>query len=222
MHRATTLAGDTVVVKVRRPGIERTVDDDISLPSRLAARIADRVPDIARHDPVGVLEELGRNLREELDFDRETSSLARMRDSVGATARVPRAYPALSSRSVLTMEWIDGRKLSEARDPRARRVAASRIVASFATQYLSTGVFHADPHAGNVMITADGHIALLDLGSIGILDNDLRKARIRLSAAALQRDGRRMARAVAMVHAPDALDEYASVAIATAAVLVFA
>jgi ubiquinone biosynthesis protein len=210
VHRARTRGGFEVVVKVRRPGIERDIDRDLVMLGTLAKQAAARSPDIARIDPVGLVEELGATLRGELDFAREADALRRMREVVGATARVPAVMDELSSGSVLTMEWVDAVKLGSPPAAADGRAAARALVACFATQYLRGTLFHADPHAGNLMWTADGRLVLLDLGATGAVDAEMRRMLFRLSVAAARKDGERLAEvALAMVHAPPDLDRAA-------------
>jgi ubiquinone biosynthesis protein len=208
VHRARTRDGREVVVKVQRPGIERDIERDLALLASLARRAAARSPDIARVDPSGLVEELGVTLRHELDFTREADNLRRMREVVEGTARVPAVVDELSASSVLTMEWIDAAKLGAA--SAEGKAAARALVGCFATQYLRGTMFHADPHAGNLMWTADGELVLLDLGAVGAVDPAMRRMLFRLSVAAARRDGERLADvALAMVHAPPDLDRAA-------------
>jgi ubiquinone biosynthesis protein len=210
VHRARTRSGRDVVVKVRRPGIERDIERDLVMLGTLARQAAGRSPDIARIDPVGLVEELGNTLRLELDFAREADGLRRMREVVEGTAHVPEMVPELSSSSVLTMEWVDAVKLGSPPAAADARVAARALVACFATQYLRGTLFHADPHAGNLMWTADGRLVLLDLGATGAVDASMRRMLFRLSVAAARKDGERLAEvALAMVHAPPDLDRVA-------------
>ena len=210
VHRARTRDGRDVVVKVRRPGIERDIDRDLALLGTLARQAAARSPDIARIDPVGLVGELGTQLRLELDLAREADALRHMREVVGDTARVPEVMGELSSRSILTMEWIDAVKLGAPPAAADARDAARAVVACFATQYLRGTMFHADPHAGNLMWGADGRLVLLDLGATGVVDAAMRRMLFRLWVASARRDGERLAEvALAMVHVPADLDREA-------------
>jgi ubiquinone biosynthesis protein len=211
VHRARTREGREVVVKVRRPAIERDIERDLVLLASLARRAAARSPDIARIDPVGLVGELGANLRLELDFGHEAECLRRMREVVAGTAHVPEVVAELSTAAVLTMEWVDAVKVGATSMAAAdARVAARAVVACFATQYLRGTMFHADPHAGNLLWTPDGRLVLLDLGATGAVDDAMRRMLFRLSVAAARRDGERLAEvALAMVHAPPDLDRAA-------------
>lgn len=208
VHRATTPDGHTVAVKVLRPGIHATIDNDLGLLRALAEMASNRSPDIARLDPTSLVEEFGRGLRAELDFRDEAAALATMARTVRGTARVPRVFDDLSATDVLTLEFVDGDRLSSI-DPADRGERLARLlVGCFATQYLRGQMFHADPHGGNVLLGADGRLALLDLGSVGSITPKMRRTLLKLSMAASRRDGGGMANAaLEMVHTPADLDE---------------
>ena len=210
VHRAWTFEGQEVVVKVRRPGIEKTIADDLALLRAAIAKLTELFPALERHDADGLAREFGRGLLAELDLEREAAAIERMRRVIGTTASVPVVFPALSTPEVLTMELIEGRCVSGLDDPGERAEVARALVGCFATQYLRGAMFHADPHAGNILRRPDGRLALLDLGSVGEQSASTRRALMRLSMAAARRNGALMARAIlVMVHAPVDLDRAA-------------
>ncbi len=207
IHRARTLAGDEVVVKIRRPGIRNSVAEDVELLEALAEQLIKRFPGAAQHDPVGFVREFARGLTAELDFAREADSLRQMRRVVGRAAHVPRVYAELSKAGVLTMEYVEGKKVSSLAGDELRVGAARRVVACFTDQYLRGDLFHADPHAGNILWREQGGLALLDLGAVGMIDAPMRRSLRQLAIAALRRDEVGLARALlTMVHAPADLD----------------
>src|SRR5262245_1175476 len=207
IHRARTLPGDDAVVTGRPPEIERTVEEDIERLEARPGQLVRRFPEAARHDPLGFVKEFARGLRAELDFTREAASLTKMREAVGGAALVPRAHTELSSSSVLTMDFIEGSKVSLLTDPAARKLAARRVVACFTDQYLRGELFHADPHAGHLLWQPGGGLAMLDLGAVGAIDPAMRKALRHMAAAAVARNQTALARALlTMVHTPENLD----------------
>jgi ubiquinone biosynthesis protein len=104
VHRARTLDGREVVVKVQRPGLREVVEEDLALLDTIAAMLEERVEDARRFDPRGLVREFGEGLRRELDFAQEAASALTMRAVVGAGARVPEVVGALSCGTVLTLE----------------------------------------------------------------------------------------------------------------------
>lgn len=184
VHPATLRDGCRVVVKIQRPGISTTVERDLDIAFRLASRL-EAWADWASSVGAGRLAEgMTTALREELDYRIEAANIA----AIGAaealrrnpSIRIPRVYPELSTERVLVMERLDGTRLAEAQgvqDP----LGTARIVLSFLVQQVVVdGLFHADPHPGNILMLTDGTIGLLDFGSVGRLDQVLREALQRL------------------------------------------
>jgi ubiquinone biosynthesis protein len=173
-----------VAVKVQRPGIRATVEQDLDILQRLAARLQRRARWAQAVDAVGVARGFAAAMREELDFRveaRNTLAVAatwadQQRAVRGAvTVTLPAVHEELCTEHVLVIEWLDGVSLRAARpliDERGLdRDALSRaLLRSLVYQITEGGVFHADPHPGNVLLLTDGRLALLDFGSVGRLD----------------------------------------------------
>ena len=171
VHRARLATGAEVVVKVQRPGIERLVESDLEILMRLARTLEERA--WARQiGAVALARGFADSVNQELDFRVEARNLA----AVAANERrlrTPHVYRELSTRRVLVEEFIDGSPLRAARDelaPEQRGMLARSLLDAVLTQILTSGVFHGDPHAGNVLVDRQGRIALLDFGSVGRLD----------------------------------------------------
>ena len=217
VHRARTVDGEEVVVKVRRPGISARVDEDLGLLLAIAVLLEERVEESRRYDPVGVVNRFAEDLRGELDFRAEHEALKRMRE-VGGAVVVPRPYGALCGESILTMDLIEGPKVTEVRDPELRHELAQQILRSFVRQILQEGFFHADPHPGNLVAhrrvpEEPPSLGLLDFGAVGTLDDGMRADLFRIAAAAAARDGVALADALlAMIEPPGPSDREAYVA----------
>jgi ubiquinone biosynthesis protein len=172
VHRARLRDGAEAVVKVQRPEIERLVERDLDILHRLACTVEERAPWARRIGAVALADGFAANLSEELDFRIEAQNMATIAAYDG-TLRTPHVYRALSTRRVLVEEWIDGRPLRQAqRDlaPLERKLLARSLLEGLLGQIFEFGVFHADPHAGNVLVDRDGRVVLLDFGSVGRLD----------------------------------------------------
>ncbi|WP_307845456.1 AarF/UbiB family protein [Planomonospora sp. ID67723] len=210
VYRARLVAGGEVVVKVQRPGIATVVDQDLDIVARLARTLERRT----RWGRAFGVTELARGfaeaLREELDFRVETANMAAVAAaSAGEPVRVPAPYPELSGRRVLVMERLDGVPFGgvvpEGTD---REELARTLFETLLRQIMLHGVFHADPHPGNIMLLADGRLALLDFGSVGRLDASLRGALQRLLVALDRGDPLGVGDALLEVVArPDEIDE---------------
>jgi predicted unusual protein kinase regulating ubiquinone biosynthesis (AarF/ABC1/UbiB family) len=171
VHRATLRDGRQVVVKVQRPGIRRQVLDDMEVLADLAG-LLDAHSDLGRYGLADLLEEFRKALLDELDYRREANNLVTMRTILAEhpSIVVPEPYADLSTGRVLTMEYVEGKKITDL-GPLGRleldgAPLADDLFAAYLEQILVHGVFHADPHPGNVLITPDGSIALLDIGMV--------------------------------------------------------
>jgi len=222
VHAATLRTGERVVVKVLRPGITSLVERDLDIIARLARRTEARAAWARAIGVVGLAEGFAVALREELDFRVEAANLAAA-SAVGEKAAsggavggpgevvIPRAHHDLSTRRVLVMERLDGEALSKgAPDDCDRERLARSLLDCVLRQIVIDGIFHADPHPGNILLLADGRLGLIDFGSVGRLDSGLRAALQRLLLALERRDPVALTDALLEVTArPDDLDEQA-------------
>ncbi len=178
VHAATLKDGTFVVVKVQRPGLDETIRTDLDLLAFLAQQIEDQLPDARQFRPVAAVEQFARGLRLETDFTNELRNIERFRKQFAAnpTVHLPITYPTFSGRRVLTMEFIDGAKVTDTETlaqwglsgPDVARNGTSLVIASI----FEHGFFHADPHPGNFFVLRDGRIALIDFGMMGSLDRE--------------------------------------------------
>ncbi|HSE10607.1 MAG TPA: AarF/UbiB family protein [Nocardioidaceae bacterium] len=188
VHRATLRDGSEVVVKVQRPGIRRQVLDDMEVLSDLAD-VLDAHTVLGRYGLADLLEQFRKSLFDELDYHREAENLTTiagiLADHPGIV--VPRPHPDFSSSRVLTMEYVDGRKITDL-GPLGKleldgAPVADDLFAAYLEQVLVEGIFHADPHPGNVLLTSDGRIALLDIGMVARLAPAYRERLVKLFLA---------------------------------------
>ena len=179
IHGALLASGRDVVVKVRRPGVVEQVNVDLGLLRSTASLVAGRSQTAQLLQLEALTDELEVHLRAELDFTEEahnTELIARLvADYEHLT--VPQLIRPYVTERVLVLERIHGRKVGadhglapEVADDRARE-----FFSAYVHQVVVEGVYHADPHAGNVLLTPDGRLALLDFGLIGRLDDDTRR-----------------------------------------------
>ena len=164
VHRATLRDGREVVVKVQRPGIRERVREDMEVLADLAGFLDKHTETGRRYGLAQLLEEFRKALVDELDYRREADNLSRMRELVAEQELivVPEPFPDLTTSKVLTMEFIDGKKVTDL-GPLARleldgAPLADQLFKAYLDQVLVQGVFHADPHPGNVLVTPDGRL----------------------------------------------------------------
>ncbi|MGB3087112.1 MAG: AarF/ABC1/UbiB kinase family protein [Phycisphaerae bacterium] len=174
-HNARTKDGRAVVVKVRRPRIRETLEADIDILSRLADLAQRYVPEYRVFRPVLLVEEFAQTVRREIDFIAEASNTQRFGEVFGDDPhiRVPRVVWSLTSSGVLTLERVEGIPVYDApalAEAGADRKALARHLAEcFMRQYFELGLFHADPHPGNLVVQAPDRLGILDFGQVGRL-----------------------------------------------------
>jgi ubiquinone biosynthesis protein len=213
VHRARLSCGDDVVVKVQHAGIRRRMEVDIDILAGLA-QLADKIPELQPYRPTATVAEFRRIVRRELDFAREARNLQQFARNFSRTAhvRIPRLYPELSTSRVLTMEWLNGAKLS---DPTVHLVPdanLSHVARHGAEMYLEMifhhGFYHGDPHPGNLVVMPGGAIGLLDFGMVGRLDDSLREAIEDMLMSIVSQDAQQLTSVVMRLGAvPPGLDE---------------
>lgn len=204
-HRARTPQGDEVVVKVQRPGIERTMRADLDLLHLGAQLLEAGIDEMRLLGVVAIVEEFEEGLLGELDFHQELSHLRMFRRQLDPARRltVPEPYPALSTRTVLSMQYFAGRPIRKL-EPKsaAARAAVEEVVLAFVRQVLVDGVFHGDPHAGNLLVGDDGTLCMIDFGLVGRVSPGQRDAMVTLAIAHFTGDTGTMARVLLKMSTP--------------------
>jgi predicted unusual protein kinase regulating ubiquinone biosynthesis (AarF/ABC1/UbiB family) len=189
VHRAAMLDGRVVVVKVQRPGIREIIAEDMEVLEEIAGFLDKHTQWGRRYEFGKMLEEFRRSLWRELDYRQEARNLS----TLGANLLefpgivVPAPIEDFTTSRVLTMEYIRGKKITEL-SPLARldfkgADLAEELFHAYLKQILVDGFFHADPHPGNVFLTDDHRIALLDLGMVGYITPQLQENLLQLLMA---------------------------------------
>jgi len=180
VHRAVTIDGRHVAVKVLRPGIRDQFARDVETYEWAAAQVEAMGREAARLRPRAVIDNLKRWTLRELDLRREAASASELAEAMKGIDgyRVPGIDWDRTNGSVMTIEWIDGLKMSDLAAIDAaghdRAVLARRLVLTFLTQAISAGFFHADMHQGNLFVEPDGTIAAIDFGIMGRINRQAR------------------------------------------------
>lgn len=207
-HRATLADGREVALKIQRPGIEATVEQDIALIKGLAELVT-RTALGQDYDFVSLADEFTTALRAELDFTREASFTDQLRRNL-STSRwfdpqqivVAEIYWDFTTEKLLTMEWLNGVPLLSAdfstlqngKSPEVKRQEITTLLfRAFFQQLYIDGFFHADPHPGNLFYLPDGRIALLDCGMVGRLDPRTQRILTEMLLAIVDLDAQRCA-----------------------------
>lgn len=220
VHRAKLHDGTCVVVKVQHANIENTVNEDLEVMAGLAT-LAEHLPDFAVWKPTVIVEQFSRSLRRELNFNRELQNLNVFRKLLEEvpSVHIPIPFPQLSSQRVLTMELLDGKPVnslakaasndSVALDSQRQELA--RIAAELYIEMIFIhGLYHADPHPGNVLVLEGNRLGLLDFGMVGRIDDRLRETIEEMLIAVISKDSFVLTALIKRVgNAPAKLDESA-------------
>jgi ubiquinone biosynthesis protein len=189
VHRAVLRDGRPVAVKVQRPGIRQVIMDDLEAFAEVARFIDDHTEMGRRYGAADMLDEFSESLLRELDYSREARNLATFKANMREYERmvVPAPIMDYTTSRVLTMEYIDGVKITEL--PPVRMIEldgaalGDTLFDAYLKQILVDGIFHADPHPGNVFLTEDDRIALIDLGMVGYVSEDMQQQLMKLLIA---------------------------------------
>ncbi len=178
VYKAECKKGEAVVVKVLRPGIKELVESDLSILSDLARLVEKYIPEAKKYQPREIIKELERNLKRELNFSAESRAIQRFKDNFKDEEDylIPQIYPELTTSKVLTLEYIEGLKITDAKVYEEWGLSKEKILNKLIDftfkQIFEYKLFHADPHPGNIIINKKGQISLLDFGLIGFLHDE--------------------------------------------------
>jgi len=190
-HARLKADGRDVAVKLQRPDLQKIVDADLDLIAFFAARIHHYIARLRPFDLPAIVEEIRSGLLQELDFRHEARNQQYFNAQNPSPDRVfaPEVIGQFTTRRMLVMARVDGRRIEQAPlTPEQAKALANAGAASLLHQIVISGFFHADPHAGNVLVTADGRLCLLDWGLAGHLTRRLRHALADLFIAAAAHD----------------------------------
>jgi len=189
VHRATMRDGRAVVVKVQRPNIREQIVEDLEALAQVAEFVDAHTEIGKRYEFTNMLADLRSSLLHELDFQREAGNLHKLRKSLREFENlvIPEPVDDYTTSRVITMDYIPGKKITDVSPLRLMeldtRELAEEIFRAYLKQLLVDGFFHADPHPGNVFITDDDRIGLLDLGMVAHIAGNFRENLLRLLLA---------------------------------------
>ncbi|MBZ2187968.1 phosphotransferase [Alcanivorax sp. JB21] len=194
VHKATTLRGEAVVLKIQKPGIRAKIDSDLRLLRHLARLAVDNSAELRRYRPLELIREFERSLGRELDFTTEARSADRIRKNLRRITwvTVPRVYWQYTSATLSVQELIEGipaRHLDKLDAAGIDRPLIARRGATIAWKMaLEDGFFHADPHPGNFLIMPGNRIGMLDYGMVGKLSHGRREQMVQIMKAVVTQE----------------------------------
>lgn len=170
VYKGKLKTGETVAVKVQRPGLKESMGLDVYILRQLALWFVSTFKNRVKSDLVGIMDEFGARIYEEMDYTQEGRNAEKFQKLYGhiKDIYVPKIYWEYTGREVLTMEWVEGTKLTKLTELRQQGIDPTYLISVGVNcslrQLLEHGFFHADPHPGNLLATTDGKLAYLDFG----------------------------------------------------------
>jgi ubiquinone biosynthesis protein len=209
VHTAKLATGQEVVVKIRRPGLEKQVNTDLEILAEIATQVEKFLPFLAYIHPVELVKEFRRSLLAELNYRREAFNHARFYRlyANNPEIKIPTLYRALSTKNVLVMERLKGLKIDDLdglAESGFERKELARLSSRVALeQIMRYGFFHADPHPGNIFVQPGPTLAFMDFGLVGQLDRKTRELLFRLALGVARQNPLAVTRAALSLTTPE-------------------
>jgi ubiquinone biosynthesis protein len=199
VHRARLRTGEEVVVKVQRPGVQQKVKSDLALLHELVRLTSGFLQKQGLANPQDIVDAFERSMSKELDYTAEARSMEQFRKLYAdyTTFYVPKPYRELSTARILVIEFVSGCKITDKAQLQEWGLSPAAVAENgmdiYLTQIFEFGVFHADPHPGNVLVRPDGTVVLIDFGMVGRLTKQQKYAFAGVFIGMARQDARSMA-----------------------------
>lgn len=199
VHKARLISGETVVIKVQRPGIIQTINDDLNVLYMLSELLIKYVPETRLFNPTGIVDEFFKTLELETNFVVEANNIRRfsLNFADDPDIKIPRVYMDLTTERVLTLEALEGAPLSQEEALHQEGIDATAIVRKGLKAYMkmvfADGLFHGDLHAGNFFVLPNNQIGLIDFGVVGRLSQKVQASIANMLLALSREDYDRLA-----------------------------
>ncbi len=194
VHIAKLKNNKKVIVKVQKPNIEKTIENDISILYDVANLIEGYMPEARQFGPKRLVSEFAKTIRREQNYRREARNATRFHQNFKSidTLYVPEVHWEYNTRKILVLEYVDGKRFNDFLKSKptvaSKKIVARRINNIYMKMILEDGFFHADPHPGNIIIMKNNVVCLVDFGMIGYIDRELRTQIINLLYALAKED----------------------------------
>lgn len=194
VHKAVLKTGEKAAVKVQRPNVKHIMETDIEIMFYFAKLLEKQSEKVRMYNPVKIVEEFKEWTEKELDFRLESRNAKRFYQNFkgSRTVCIPKIYDELTSEKVLTLEFMDGIELHNIKEIRRKKLDINKIINNgfnaIMTQVFVHGIFHADPHPGNIIVMSNNSIAFIDFGIVGYFDEKLKNRCIDLLYGIVEQD----------------------------------
>ncbi|HOA82424.1 MAG TPA: AarF/ABC1/UbiB kinase family protein [Thermodesulfovibrio thiophilus] len=194
VHNAILMNGTKVIVKVRRPGIEEQIMLDLNILQGLAKLIEKYVPESKLFDPVGIVDEFAKSITKELDFRREARNALIFRENFKDYKKVyiPYVFKEFTTKKILVMEKVEGVRIDDINSIKEKGLDIEGIlnivIDMYFKQIFDHGFFHGDPHPGNILVTDDARVALVDFGITGKIDEEFKESYANIAIAIINQN----------------------------------
>lgn len=202
VHRAITRDGNPVVVKIQRPGVDNIIELDLAIMQNMAQLVRERIFVDPLYDPEEIVNEFASSIKQELDYRIEGRNIQRFQKNFqnDSRIRIPSVYWNVTTRTILTMEEIKGLKIIDVKKVKAAGHDCQRLARigaeAFMKQVLIHGFFHGDPHPGNIFVTPDGQLGMVDFGVTGRVSEGDLEIFASIFIGIIRRDTKAVARAL--------------------------
>lgn len=194
VHRATLKTGEKVAVKIQRPNVRHIMETDVEIMQYFAKLLENNFDAIKRYRPTKIVNEFKEWTEKELDFRLEARNAKRFYQNFkgSKTVCIPKVHDDFTTGKVLTLEFIEGVELHNIKEIKRRKIDFAQIIKNgfeaVMTQVFVHGIFHADPHPGNIIVRQDNSIAFVDFGIVGYFDDKLKNRCIDLLYGIIEQD----------------------------------
>ena len=210
VYRAKMFSGPDIAVKVQRPHIRENIETDLGILEKLA-RLVDKYSKYGQlYDFSGMVAEFRRVMEQEIDFTKEGENTDLFRESIAKqrNIRVPKIHWVYTTKKILTMDYVDGVKINDIPALTAQGADTTQLAYDFTnsliTQILQNGVFHADPHPGNVFVADGRYVEFIDLGMVGTINSRFRRCLNDFVLGIATRNTQKIAQSITEMDAADA------------------
>lgn len=194
VHKAYLKTGEEVVIKIQRKNLKKQIENDLDLIEYLAHLIEKHIEEFREYEPINLVQEIRKSIRRELDFEKEAQNIQTFHKYFKSDKNIvfPEVFPKFSSKNILTMSYEKGIKADNLEKLTTeycdRKIIAQNGANAIFKQIFEYGFFHADPHAGNILILPENKIAFLDCGMVGYLDDSAKSFLAQMLVSIMEKD----------------------------------